>query len=162
MRRTASPAKSGLLFLSEVLNAGAPTLRASGKSAGKSRTKSSPKPSASSGSEGERTFSLHVRLEKLPPPVAEHRFDPARRWRFDFAWPDLMLAVEVEGGTWRGGRHTRGSGFAKDCEKYNRAAALGWSVLRFTTDMVKRGDAIATTKEIILARCAQSTKPAKT
>lgn len=31
--------------------------------------------------------------------VREHRFHPTRRWRFDFAWPDEKVALEVEGGT---------------------------------------------------------------
>src|SRR5687768_16750315 len=30
---------------------------------------------------------------------------PARRWRFDFAWPELKVAVECDGGTFTGGRH---------------------------------------------------------
>ena len=60
----------------------------------------------------------------------EYRFHPVRRWQFDFAWPDLMVAAEVEGGVFVGGRHTRGIGFVKDCEKYNTATELGWSVFR--------------------------------
>lgn len=68
----------------------------------------------------------------IPRPVAEHRFAPPRRWRFDFAWPDYMIALEVEGGAWIQGRHTRGSGFVKDLEKYREAACLGWRVLRCT------------------------------
>ena len=71
----------------------------------------------------------------------EHRFHPTRRWRFDLAWPDLLVACEVEGGTWNGGRHTRGSGFEGDCEKYNAAALLGWLVIRVTGKMIKVGSA---------------------
>jgi len=66
----------------------------------------------------------------------EYRFNSARRWRFDFALVDHKIAVEVEGATWAAGRHTRGAGYAKDCEKYNSAACLGWTVLRYTSDMV--------------------------
>jgi len=69
---------------------------------------------------------------KLPAPVVEHRFDPVRRWRFDYAWPKQMLALEVEGGAWIGGRHNRGSGFIADLEKYSEAAAQGWRILRVT------------------------------
>jgi very-short-patch-repair endonuclease len=58
-------------------------------------------------------------------------------WRFDIAWPSMGLAVELEGGTWTGGRHTRGAGFAEDCRKYNAAQLLGWLVLRFTADQLK-------------------------
>jgi hypothetical protein len=67
----------------------------------------------------------------------------ARMWRFDFAWPAHMLAVEVDGGTWAGGRHTRGAGFERDCEKVNEAVLRGWRVLRFTTKQVDSGEALA-------------------
>lgn len=80
----------------------------------------------------------------LEKPDTEYRFHGKRRWRFDFAWPALMLAVEVEGGQWVNGRHQRGKGFEDDCEKYNEAALYGWTVLRFTGDMVKDGRALAT------------------
>lgn len=66
----------------------------------------------------------------LAVPESEVRFHPARKWRFDFAWPGPLVALEVEGGVWTGGRHTRGSGFVKDIEKYNAAAAMGWRVFR--------------------------------
>lgn len=62
--------------------------------------------------------------------VREHRFCPPRLWRFDFAWPSMALAVEIEGGAFIGGRHTRGAGFRGDAEKYATALLLGWRVLR--------------------------------
>lgn len=68
----------------------------------------------------------------LPKPEREYRFDPARKWRFDFAWPDKKLAVEIEGGVWVYGRHNRAVSYVKDMEKYNRATELGWRVLRYT------------------------------
>jgi hypothetical protein len=85
------------------------------------------------------TFSQILRGLGLPEPVTEHRFHPERRWRFDFAWPDLMVAVEVEGGVWVGGRHTRGKGFLADMEKYNHAAEAGWCVLRCTPTTLLSG-----------------------
>jgi very-short-patch-repair endonuclease len=66
----------------------------------------------------------------LPEPVFEYRFHPTRKWRFDIAFPSAKVAVEVEGGVWTKGRHTRPSGFRADMEKYNAAAVLGWRVLR--------------------------------
>lgn len=77
-------------------------------------------------------ISLICYAEKLPLPVCEFRFHPPRRWKFDRAWPDRMVCVEIEGGAWIGGRHTRGSGFLKDIEKYNTAIADGWRLFRTT------------------------------
>lgn len=85
---------------------------------------------------------LHIKAEKLPVPVTEHRFDPVRRWRFDFAWPERLLAVEVEGGTWVNGRHSRGAGMQADMTKYNTAAAQGWRVFRVTEALIRDGSAI--------------------
>lgn len=72
----------------------------------------------------------------LPEPVPEHRFHPTRKWRFDWAWPAHMLALEIDGGVWTGGRHTRGKGYVGDMEKLNEAQLLGWTVLRITPDQV--------------------------
>ena len=72
-------------------------------------------------------------------PEREYRFDPGRRWRFDYAFPDSKVAVEVDGGTYSGGRHTTGSGYAKDAEKMNAAIVDGWAVLRYTTAMIQAG-----------------------
>lgn len=75
----------------------------------------------------------------------EYRFDLKRKWRADFRIGDVDRGylVEIEGGTWVKSRHTTGRGFLEDCEKYNAAALLGWRVLRYTTDQVKSGAAIA-------------------
>lgn len=82
-------------------------------------------------------FALLKRLG-IPLPSAEYRFawtdSPPRQWRFDYCWLEQRIALEVEGAVWTGGRHTRGAGFMKDMEKYNRAAVLGWRVLRTTPD----------------------------
>lgn len=64
--------------------------------------------------------------------------------RFDFAWPELMLALEVEGGTWANGRHSRGAGYARDAAKYNAAQVAGWMVIRVTSDMIRGKMAIDT------------------
>ena len=77
-------------------------------------------------------FVLELEGRGLPRPVAEYRFAPPRGWRLDFAWPDRLVALEVEGGVWTGGRHTRGAGFLKDVEKYNCAALAGWTLIRTT------------------------------
>lgn len=72
-------------------------------------------------------------------PLPEFRFAPPRKWRFDWAWPERLVAVEIEGGVWIRGRHTRGSGFVKDMEKYNEAGFRGWRVFKFTPDQLKQG-----------------------
>lgn len=79
----------------------------------------------------------------------EVRFDPSRRWRFDFAHRSSMLAVEVEGGMWIRGRHNRAEGYEKDNTKYNKAAILGWTVLRFTPRQVNTGEALETIEEYL-------------
>jgi very-short-patch-repair endonuclease len=75
-------------------------------------------------------FPAYCKAAGLPVPVAELRFAPPRRWRFDWALPDHKIALEVEGAVWVQGRHTRGSGFVKDMEKYNYATSVGWAILR--------------------------------
>ena len=80
-----------------------------------------------------------MQLAGLPAWVTEHRFHPTRRWRFDYCWPELKIAVEVHGGTYTNGRHTRGLGFTGDREKMNEAAIYGWTVLEVTTAHVRSG-----------------------
>jgi len=92
--------------------------------------------------QGEELLSFHIRAAKLGMPVREYQFHFVRKWRFDFAWPDIQLAVEIEGGIWTGGRHTRGKGFVGDCEKYNEAALMGWTVLRFPVEQIESGEAL--------------------
>jgi hypothetical protein len=75
----------------------------------------------------------------LPEPVREYRFHPVRKWRFDHAWPapDHKIALEIEGGVWTRGRHTRGAGYLGDMAKYREAAIAGWCVLRVTPAEVR-------------------------
>ena len=76
--------------------------------------------------------------------VREFKFHPTRRWSLDIAFPDLQLAIEVEGYGKNGapGRHRSNSGFAKDCEKYAELAIAGWRLIRCTTRQVKSGRAL--------------------
>ena len=88
-------------------------------------------------SSGEILFSSQLVEHEFPPWEEEYKFLKDRRFRFDFAWPQSHIAVEIEGGTWSGGRHSRGAGFERDCEKYNLATREHWKVYRFTSAMVK-------------------------
>lgn len=79
-----------------------------------------------------------LKTQRITEPIPEYRFHDVRRWRFDFAWPESRVALEVEGGVWTGGRHTRGAGFSKDMAKYNEAASMGWIIIRCTpSDLCK-------------------------
>lgn len=89
----------------------------------------------------ERVFETRWRqlASDAPEPEREYLFalEPlGRRWRFDFAWPERKIAVEIDGGQWQahGGRHARDS----DREKHNAAQVLGWRVLHYSGAMLKR------------------------
>lgn len=88
----------------------------------------------------ENKFTLFWRVVGGPPLTEEHRFHSERRWRFDFAHLPSRTAVEVEGGVWSGGRHTRGTGYTHDCQKYNAAALEGWAVFRLTGSQISIPD----------------------
>lgn len=94
------------------------------------------------GSAPERDFEIQLRATGVGGWEREYRFAAPRRWRFDFAWSAVKLAVEIEGGVWSSGRHTRGAGFEADCEKYAVATVLGWRVLRVTPTHVRDGRAL--------------------
>lgn len=102
-------------------------------------------------SAGEEAFAQHCQAYGLKP-EREYRFNAERRWRFDFAFPEKKIGVEIEGGTWTAGRHSRGPGYEKDLSKYNAAARNGWMVLRFSTRMATSGEAIEEVAAIVLER----------
>ena len=121
-----------------------------------------------------------IEAEDLPAPILELHFAKSigRRWRFDLAWPDHMLAMEFDGGTygrvinchscgsrvkyqtkagqWRdvrlGGGHSTGKGHEKDAEKKNTAALMGWRVLTVTAKHVNNGDAVQLIKDGLAKR----------
>ncbi|HLB76050.1 MAG TPA: hypothetical protein VJO72_03365 [Candidatus Dormibacteraeota bacterium] len=97
----------------------------------------------------EEALLLQITAAGLPRPEREYQFAKPRRWQFDFAFPARKVAVEVEGGVWIGGRHTRGRGYESDCEKYNEASLAGWRVLRFTPAMIRSGAALATVERAL-------------
>jgi len=74
---------------------------------------------------------LLLQAHGIPKPKEELRFSPIRRWRFDYAWEEVKVAVELDGGVFCAGRHARGAGIRRDHEKINAAIELGWVVLRY-------------------------------
>jgi len=117
----------------------------------------------------EENLYRQIWITGLPAPEREYRFGAAaaggpgkglrkrleeaglKDWRFDFAWPNLMLAVEVEGGAWVGGRHTRGKGFLEDLRKYEAAQRMGWTIYRTAGELIKSGNALKTIEQLIRA-----------
>lgn len=101
---------------------------------GKVRVQRTSGPPASSVSRPSASVEFGERIVKHPALqgsgglcVPEFRFHPVREWRFDWAFPAVKLAVEIEG--W--GRHQTYTDYRGDCEKYNSAILHGWRVLRF-------------------------------
>src|SRR5688572_18050235 len=85
---------------------------------------------------------LEVQLKglHLPLPICEYQFHPHRKWELDFAWVEQKLTMEVNGGLFVQGGHSRGAGYWKDLEKYNEAVLLGWRVLVVTPSMLEFND----------------------
>lgn len=80
----------------------------------------------------------------------EHRFCE-RRWRFDIAFVKEKIALEIEGGIWKGkfGGHTSGKGYTNNCEKYNEATVAGWKVLRVVDQQIDNGDMLRWIKGLL-------------
>lgn len=97
----------------------------------------------------EPVFLALCKQARLPSVTTELRFAPPRKWRFDYAWPEAKVALEVEGGVWTRGRHTRGAGYIKDMEKYSEAACLGWRILRVTPDQLATMSTISLVKRAL-------------
>ena len=97
---------------------------------------------------GEVTLATHLRACGINF-EQEYKFHPERKWRADFYITGTNILIEVEGGIWSGGRHTRAKGYLGDMEKYNSAAVMGFKVLRFSTEQVKSGLAIKQIEELV-------------
>jgi hypothetical protein len=97
-----------------------------------------------------------TRVVGFPDPIPEYEFCPNRKFRFDLAWPDYLVAFEREGGTFTAvtcscgkkrtvfvSRHHSRDGLEEDAIKYNLAATANWLVIRATPGMIKSGQAAA-------------------
>lgn len=111
----------------------------------------------------EDLFAAQCRQYRLPPFERQLMFAKqalGRRWTFDFGCREYMLAVEIEGLVVMKlagqlvvrGRHASIAGIIEDMEKYNAAALLGWTVLRFPQKYIKPEHAIHMTQRVLAAR----------
>lgn len=96
-------------------------------------------------------------------PTPEYRFHAERRWRFDYAWPKVKVALEVEGGVFgfadpktgqrrSGGAHSSITGIKRDMEKYSIAAVMGWCVIRILPTDLTSWKTLAMVEEAITRR----------
>jgi very-short-patch-repair endonuclease len=93
-------------------------------------------------SAAEFTLAAQWQADHLPPCEREFQFHPERKFRLDFAIPRIKFGVEIEGGLWVNGAHSRPSGILRDMEKGNLLTLLGWSTLRYSASQVRSGAAI--------------------
>jgi len=92
-------------------------------------------------------------------PLTEYLFAPPRKWRFDYAWPDQKVALEVEGGAYVRGRHVQAVGFFGDMMKYNFAVLLGWRVLRSTPEGLVTSTTIQALRTLLTACACREWQP---
>ena len=91
-----------------------------------------------------QNFRLYCRHEGLEPPVEDYRFAaPDRQWMIDLSWPTVRVGIEVQGGVWVKGAHSRGAQQIKDFEKLNAAQVRGWIVLQVTPDQLCTAETLA-------------------
>lgn len=103
-------------------------------------------------------------------PIPQHQFAEDRNWRFDYAWPPAMVAVEIQGGQYVqryskdgefkgvGGGHHTPSGYRDDVQKLNAATVLGWRVFILTSDMVEDSRVIVEIMQVVDAAWGTWTK----
>ena len=96
-------------------------------------------------------FRYQLILHNIDIPESEYMFakELKRKFRFDYCYSKHKLAIEIEGGIWINGRHNRASGFIKDMEKYNIACVLGYRILRFTIQDLKKESTYITIKDAL-------------
>ncbi len=81
-----------------------------------------------------------LRQYRLPAPVIELTVGPEGQYRLDFAYPDIKLAIEVDGYVW----HFTPEHQRRDNLRRNWLHANGWHTLTFTwTDVTQRPQRVA-------------------
>lgn len=114
---------------------------------------------AASGTPLERRALLVIEQAGLMPPEREYRGIRGRLFRFDLAWPDAKVAVEIQGGTWSPQRmgHSSGSGIERDQAKANEAQLQGWIVLAYSDHGINDGSMVEDVRRALEIRRGSST-----
>ena len=99
----------------------------------------------------EAELAMQIMALGLPEPIREYQAIKGRKFRFDFAWLERKLLVEVNGGTYTKGAHSTGAGIARDYEKCNLGVLQGWRVLSFDGKAVKSGVAVEVIRQALEA-----------
>ena len=89
-----------------------------------------------------------IRRAGLPPPQTQFRVLEGNRFvgRFDFAYPEAKLIIEVDGYRW----HSGNQAWQRDRKRDNILNRLGWTILRFTADDLKdRAGVVSQISEIL-------------
>lgn len=100
----------------------------------------------------ETNLANQIETAGLPSPVREFRAIAGRRYRYDFAWPERKLLIEVQGAIWVRGGHSTGVGITRDAEKLNLATLAGFRCLHVTSTHVTSGQALTWIQEAL--KCA--------
>lgn len=90
----------------------------------------------------QRLFLAACEAHGLPEPVAEYEWCPGRKFKADWCFSGLVL-LEIHGGTWIGGHHSRGKDQIEDFWKINESQLLGFVYLIVTPQQVDSGEAFA-------------------
>lgn len=102
---------------------------------------------------------LMLWLELAPSSLTLLREFPAiegRRFRFDFYCVEASVLIEIQGGAFTGGRHTRGVGMSSDCEKSRLAQMQGYKCFAYTGQQITKANLTA-----LVAYCITEAKKQK-
>lgn len=99
---------------------------------------------AKPGSKIEELLAQQISTVGLPAPVREYRHIPGRKYRLDFAWPDRLIAVEVQGMV-----HRIKERFEADIEKRAESLLAGWTVLEVSGASIRDGRAIGWIEKLL-------------
>ena len=106
-----------------------------------------------SGTRLEEQAALMLRACGLPKFEREYQYGvPGRKFRGDFCWPKQRVALEVQGGVFKSGRHGRGAGITGDYERLAEIQLAGWIVILASPPMIRSTAAAAFVKRALEMR----------